>query len=972
MIYITIAILVFSIILILLHILKNRKNNNQSIIDDHKQLMLERINSEDESSKYTHLDFSLYEEHKNLLMERIRDEDWFARFIYPAYNKGRRDSVIQAFTKKFSGSNSSLEDILEVSNLQPVVIIGSGGSGKTTTLRKIAADLCTSPSDIPLLLQLASYQRDDDLIEMMNTERVLSRDLVQHILDQGTATVLVDQVNELPIVDIPIVLDKIQKLTSYNRHNRFILAVRTSGYLNIRIHIENFVPFEIQPLTINKIHEFLDNYLGEDAARQLLGSMDIRVKALCSSPLTLSMLASLYEVDKKIPKNKSELYDQFLYQILYNWDRKIIGTILDAYLDEVLAYIAFMVDPNVTAHPITKVQSIISERVPHLNDKYHQTYSTQEVADAILRLSLITLDRSSYKMLFLHQSIQEFLSSKYIYEAISSGSFTIDRLDVLLGDREWNEPLFFLSGLMANSSLLVSKLLDMRKIFLAAQCIHNSKITDTEIKDRLIVDALYEFKYGDADLNDNEAVSYDLIRALRLIFDPIKTSLNKRIIDDINFFINKYSLVKDYYTVIPLDEMSDDELITVIDNHINPLLEGDYIWSLGFRKCKKAVILAKKLISNQDYLFRDEAIWLIGEAGSSNDSLDLLGYLEPSESPQCIAAICNALIRIYAQEDKRSDNDSINQVVNGLIAYINQLSNHTREAAGWCLYNLSGLASKDIFIRHMHTGNNFYHRAMFVYLVGELKLRQALPELIEMYAKESEAHVREDIIFSIGAIAESIREDPEDDNLVLDTINVLEKSLEDTDAVVRLHGLRALQRLEYDQVEKIECLLNDKSTFIKIASNDMIRKITSVNHLLRKESNTLENLTQNLIQYGARATALANRMTEVDREYRSGILDIGRHTQLKTTLEQERLSLIVELQTVIRGTPMQVIEPALVTATTVGLEDDGEIRKQLTDSVHKMGLGDTVIEKIKEYKGEIVGLIISVALEVARRATGIP
>jgi len=733
---------------------RNRRNEAaQEKIKEHKEAMLERFITETDVKKYSPLDYTVFREHKDALIARIRDEDWFEKFISLLFVRSGRSSIAQAFLQKASRQSYELTDVLSLSALQPILLIGDAGSGKTTTLHKIAVDLCGQEEEIPLLLNLALYYPSDDLVDLMNTERKLGKEEILQVFTHGRATLLVDQLNELKDGQEQA-LDALSKLMSQYKGNRYIIAVRTSGYLRIRNKTEGYIAIEVEPLNINKINSFLRGYLGREKSEALIAGMDNRLRGLCSNPLMLSMVASVYESTNALASNKSELYEQFLYQLLHNWDQKTRHSVLAAYIDEVLAFLSYRLNPSVTAHPLTLVQSIVAQCIAQLNSKYVQNYTTQLVTDVLQVIAVTRVDRFSYMLFFIHQSIQEFYAAHYIVGSLKDGSLKLRDIEDKLLNNDWIEPIFFICGLLDDASDLIHRLIDLRRYYFAAQCVQNSKMVDSSLVDELIVYTLTEFKYSD-ESGEPEAVPYDLIRGLRLIADRKSSALSKRIVDDVNFFLTKYSIVSGFHTIIPPDEMTDQELISLIANHENSALEGDYLRTLGHRKAKSAIQLVKELATRTDYTYRDDAIWALGEVGQRDDTNVLIDCLNGTQPPQIVVAACNALIRAFKRQNKEDETDTINVelATEKLIEYIENLANPNREAAGWALSQIAGDSVKDVYIKHVSTGANHYPRAMFVWLTGLLGIRDAIDKLVSMYPSESEGHVREDIVFALGDLA---------------------------------------------------------------------------------------------------------------------------------------------------------------------------------------------------------------------------
>lgn len=127
-----------------------------------------------------------------------------------------------------------------------------------------------------------------------------------------------------------------------------------------------------------------------------------------------------------------------------------------------------------------------------------------------------------------------------------------------------------------------------------------------------------------------------------------------------------------------------------------------------------------------------------------------------------------------------------------------------------------------------------------------------------------------------------------------------------------------------------------------------------------------------LIELQARAKALDNRLKELDAIYRSGDEDIGRITRLKTSLESERVEILTALQSLLEENKMP---SSLAEAVTQAQNPDGreQVKQSLEQIAKERGWGEKVLEQIKQYKDDILDLIISIAIKVAKElATGAP
>jgi len=121
-----------------------------------------------------------------------------------------------------------------------------------------------------------------------------------------------------------------------------------------------------------------------------------------------------------------------------------------------------------------------------------------------------------------------------------------------------------------------------------------------------------------------------------------------------------------------------------------------------------------------------------------------------------------------------------------------------------------------------------------------------------------------------------------------------------------------------------------------------------------------------LIDIQAKVEALSNRLEELDTELERGYIGIGRYTRLKTDVESQKTALFIELQNRLNAMGMADLSDALEEAKADRPEQ--ETKAHLKEAAEKKGWGATILEQIEKHKGEIVGLIIAIAIELGKRA----
>jgi CheY-like chemotaxis protein len=158
--------------------------------------------------------------------------------------------------------------------------------------------------------------------------------------------------------------------------------------------------------------------------------------------------------------------------------------------------------------------------------------------------------------------------------------------------------------------------------------------------------------------------------------------------------------------------------------------------------------------------------------------------------------------------------------------------------------------------------------------------------------------------------------------------------------------------------------------FVEKGSYDSKRVMDMIQRLLSKErgsSSMADSTLQRLLALQAETVALANRMDELDDQLDSGLIDIGRYVKLKAHLDTQRLQLVGQLQLALKGTSASALSQVLE------YEKDGDLAQAsatLERLAEERGWSNTVREQIEKHKGAMVGLIITIAIEIIRRGLG--
>ena len=216
-----------------------------------------------------------------------------------------------------------LDDITQATaQYDRLVLLGEPGSGKTTTLYKLALDaarqrLAGGEAKVPLLLPLADYQGYTSPYAFVQARwrQQVGREDVGEYLREGHLLLLCDALNEIPFADDR---DYRKRVGAWRRFmqdwpgNRVLVTCRSRDYSEpLGLH-----QVEIERLDDDRVREFLCKYIPEHAATAWHRLADTSLLDLVRNPYYLQMLAYLVEQGAAWPARVADLFNGFVRTLL--------------------------------------------------------------------------------------------------------------------------------------------------------------------------------------------------------------------------------------------------------------------------------------------------------------------------------------------------------------------------------------------------------------------------------------------------------------------------------------------------------------------------------------------------------------------------------------------------------------------------------------------------------------------------------
>jgi adenylate kinase family enzyme len=226
--------------------------------------------------------------------------------------------------------------LVAVEQYRKLMILGKPGAGKTTFLKKIAIQ-CNSgqflTDYIPIFITLKNFAEEThhpNLFDYINRQlfiinNTLDTQIVQTLLDQGRAIVLLDGLDEVKEEDSSRIIKQIEEFTHQYSTNHFITTCRLAAQ---EYTFEQFTEVEIADFDYEQIETFVTNWFllknepeqPERFIQELQSNKQI--KELATNPLLLTLLCLEFEESGEFPPDRSELYNRAIQTLLRRWDKK--------------------------------------------------------------------------------------------------------------------------------------------------------------------------------------------------------------------------------------------------------------------------------------------------------------------------------------------------------------------------------------------------------------------------------------------------------------------------------------------------------------------------------------------------------------------------------------------------------------------------------------------------------------------------
>jgi DNA polymerase III delta prime subunit len=379
------------------------------------------------------------------------------------------DLALHTTPRRYRGTAQTPGQITEASMLlgtDSYVILGDPGSGKTTTLKRIARHLlCMEPKSdddflqYPILVELRSFRAGESLFDRLSdifalpVERVFVpstpprtsvddekkrrspkgkhsgggrhelrvknrrvSEVLAELLCETKAALLIDGLDELSYDTRDAIEQELEELVLQLSTCKTFLTCRTGDY---RKRIASFNVTEILPLDQKQIeaiaHLWLDDVSGFLAALAATPYSDI-----VDRPLILTFLLYLYSNTGELPARPALIYRQVVYRLLKEWDenRGIVRRSKYSHFDpdrkiDFLSELSYLLSYDIKSKSFDQSQfALLYDR---MKDAYGLPPNEADLVAAEIETHTGLLFASGLgRVEFSHLSLQEYLCANYL------------------------------------------------------------------------------------------------------------------------------------------------------------------------------------------------------------------------------------------------------------------------------------------------------------------------------------------------------------------------------------------------------------------------------------------------------------------------------------------------------------------------------------------------------------------------------
>ncbi len=389
-------------------------------------------------------------------------------------------------TRPLKSSGVRLVDAVVLADAEPRLnLLGEPGSGKSTLLRRLGGLALQrlfgerpkeySHAALPVLIELKSLDpATGDLATVV--DRLMATagfpvEFGRFLSANDSLLLLLDGLDEVPTARMDAVVHQLSSSMIRWGEGRFVCSCRTAAYAN---QLKGFCTATLADFDQQQIRTFIekkwfanssgDRAVGRHLWQRLSHRRSASLLELGRTPLLLTFLCIVFEAEKRLPSNRSLLYEGVLRVILREWGRnkgivpKRQGPGLA--LESELTLLQRIAGPSFEENRAIFGRTELIQKVDrYLASQRRKASLDDHEAEAILvalreEKGILVGDDSQFA--FSHTTLHEFLAARFFHQSGEDVRLAIEHLF----DVRWREVFLLMAGLAPeNSTQLLERML---------------------------------------------------------------------------------------------------------------------------------------------------------------------------------------------------------------------------------------------------------------------------------------------------------------------------------------------------------------------------------------------------------------------------------------------------------------------------------------------------------------------------------
>ena len=356
-------------------------------------------------------------------------------------------------THVFSQFNQPRDVINLLNEESRVVLLGDPGSGKSKCLRQKAISLAKDwETNKPWALLISLYEYSESGLRSLLLKQLpgLYWVDIEAKINSGKIILILDGLNECPSKLYEYCHQEIVALLKDYPSAKVVISSRLTHEPSIESKI-NYKKFDLCPMNRNQQQLFLNPYLDENKAQELLDRLYLQPGAeiIASSPVLLKMVANVMEDSVDFPMGIARIY----HRSLELWHQreaeknKQNGNVSFWSFNRVCEALSVLAFQMRVAGKVSCSVSFARDKIDHILGN-----ESQKFLDRIAPGLLLKVDDKKEFLHFAHETVQEYLAAEYL--VAHPEALTKELLQDKSGQRNvnWTMPLVFALEMMNNPS----------------------------------------------------------------------------------------------------------------------------------------------------------------------------------------------------------------------------------------------------------------------------------------------------------------------------------------------------------------------------------------------------------------------------------------------------------------------------------------------------------------------------------------